>query len=163
MHECLREDGLAKVLKAGAFALALAAAGCTPIVTTHGYAPTPDQLAQIEPGLDSAQTVTRKIGRPSTGGVVRNDVWYYVGSRFETVAYNAPKVADRRVVAVRFGPDGLVSDIRQYGLEDGRVVNLVTRTTPTFGRELTILQQLFGNIGNVGSNTVQGLIRAPGQ
>jgi hypothetical protein len=38
--------------------------------------------------------------------------------------------------------------VNRYGLEDGRVIDLATRTTPTFGRELTVLQQLFGNIGN---------------
>jgi outer membrane protein assembly factor BamE (lipoprotein component of BamABCDE complex) len=145
---------LAVTWKAGALALTLAAGGCSPIVSTHGYTPNDEQLAQIETGLDSAQTVSRKIGRPSTGGVVRNDAWYYVSSRFETVAYNAPELTERRVVAVRFGNDGLVSDIERYGLEDGRVVNLVTRTTPTFGRELTVVQQIFGNVGNIGANTV---------
>lgn len=145
---------MAGTWKAGALAVALAAAGCSPIVTNHGYAPNEEQLAAIVPGQDSAQTVSRKIGRPSTGGVVRNDAWYYVASRFETVAYNAPELTDRRVVAVRFGQDGLVESIDQYGMQDGRVINLVTKTTPTFGRELTVLQQLFGNLGNVGANTL---------
>ena len=142
----------------GAMLLATVAMGCTPIVTTHGYAPTPDQVATIKPGLDTAETVTRKIGRPLTGGVVRDDTWYYVGSRFETIAYNAPVIAERRVVAVRYDSEGLVLGVDQYGLEEGRVINLVTRTTPTFGRELTVVQQLFGNLGNVGANTVQGVL-----
>ncbi len=152
---------MAGTWKAGALALALAAAGCSPIVSTHGYAPNDEQLAQIEPGLDTAQTVTRKIGRPSTGGVVRNDAWYYVSSRFETEAYNAPELTERRVVAVRFGSDGMVEGVDRYGLEDGRVINLVTKTTPTFGREMTVVQQLFGNLGNVGANTVGSATGGP--
>ena len=142
-------------------ALTLAAAGCSPIVTTHGYAPTEEQVEAIEPGLDTAETVVRKIGRPSTGGVVRNDAWYYVASKFETVAYNPPEVTERRVVAVRFGDDGFVSGVDRYGLEDGRVINLVTRTTPTFGRELTVLQQIFGNLGNVGATAVESVQGPP--
>jgi outer membrane protein assembly factor BamE (lipoprotein component of BamABCDE complex) len=133
--------------RAGVLALALSA--CSPIVRNHGYAPTDEQIARIEPGVDTAQTVSLKIGRPSTGGVIRNDTWYYVASRFETLAYNAPRVVERKVVAIRFTPEGVVEDIARYGLEDGRVINLVTRTTPTFGREMTVLQQLFGNVGNL--------------
>ena len=143
-------------LAAGAAAL-LALAACEPIVRTHGYAPQAAQLEQIQVGVDGPGEVAGKIGRPSTSGVVRNDVWYYAGSVVETWAYEAPQVTERRVVAVRFGQDQRVSGIDVYGLEDGRVVNLVTRTTPTFGRELTVLQQLFGNIANVGATLSDNL------
>ena len=143
---------------AAALAGALALTACAPIVRNHGYAPTDSQLAEIAPGADSAATVAAKIGRPSTGGVVRNDAWYYVASRTETQGWNAPRVADRRVVAIRFAEDGTVASVDRFGLEDGRVVNLVTRTTPTFGRELTVLQQIFGNLGNVGGMVQQQLI-----
>ncbi|MFT6773256.1 MAG: outer membrane protein assembly factor BamE (lipoprotein component of BamABCDE complex) [Paracoccaceae bacterium] len=138
-------------LRRGAVAAALlaVAAGCAPIVSNHGYAPPEDRLALIEAGIDSPETVSRKIGRPSTAGVIRADAWYYVASTFQTVAWNAPEPVSRRVVAVRFGPDGLVSKVDRYGLEDGVVIDLATRTTPTYGREMTIIQQVFGNIGNV--------------
>lgn len=144
--------GTGRLLSGAALALALSA--CSPIVAVHGYAPSPEQLAQVEPGIDSAATVAAKIGRPSTGGVVRDDTWYYVSSRTETLAWNPPEVTDRRVVAVRFDGENVVNAIDVYGLEDGRVVNLVTRTTPTFGRELTVLQQIFGNIGNIGAESI---------
>lgn len=133
---------------AGAAALAFALAGCEPIVTNHGYAPPSDRLALVEVGVDGPETVQRKIGRPSTSGVIRGNVWYYVGSRFETMAWSAPEEVERRVIAIAFGGDGLVASVDQYGMEDGRIINLVTRTTPTYGREMTILQQLFGNLGN---------------
>lgn len=142
-------------LALGALA-ALALAACEPIVRVHGYAPAEAQLAQLEPGIDSAATVTAKIGRPSTAGVMRNDAWYYVSSRVETLAYNAPEVTERRVVAIRFDDQGTLASTDLYGLEEGRVINLVTRTTPTFGRELTILQQVFGNLANAGSAVAEG-------
>lgn len=138
-------------------ALLVALAGCEPVVTTHGYAPTESRLEELAPGLDTAGSVASKIGRPSTSGVIRDDAWYYVFSRVETLGWNAPEVTERRVIVVRFDADGLVSGVDRYGLEDGRVVNLVTRTTPTFGRELSALQQIFGNLGNVGATTVNEL------
>jgi outer membrane protein assembly factor BamE (lipoprotein component of BamABCDE complex) len=137
-------------------ALALLTAACAPIVTTHGYAPPEDRLAAVEPGVDSAETVVRKIGRPSTAGVVRADAWYYVASVFETNAWQAPRAVERRVIAIRFGADGLVSGVERYGLEDGQVIDLATRTTPTYGREMTIVQQVFGNLGNVSAGAGGG-------
>ena len=38
---------------------------------------------------------------------------------------------------------------RRYGLEHGRVIDLETRTTETGGRELGVLEQLFGNLLNL--------------
>jgi outer membrane protein assembly factor BamE (lipoprotein component of BamABCDE complex) len=143
-----------------AAAAAAVLAACEPVVQVHGYAPSPAQLDQVQPGVDSAAMVAQKIGRPSTAGVIRDDAWYYVSSRVETMAYNAPEVTDRRVVAVSFDGNGVVEGVESFGLEEGRVVTLVTRTTPTFGRELTVLQQIFGNLGNIGSDTFRDL--APG-
>ena len=136
-------------------ALALALAACEPVIATHGYAPPEERLSDILPGVDTAGTVAAAVGRPSTGGVIRDDAWYYVASRVETLGWNAPEVTERRVVVVRFDADGVVTGIDRFGLEDGRVINLVTRTTPTFGRELSALQQIFGNLGNVGAATVE--------
>ncbi len=152
MGEAVRSRVMSKGLLGGALLMAMVAAGCAPIVTNHGYAPNAEQLAQIQPGIDSVDTVGQKIGRPSTGGLVQSRAWYYVTSRFETETYKAPKLVDRRVVAITFDPEGVVETVDLYGLEDGRVINLVTKTTPTYGRRLGIIEQLFGNLGNVGAN-----------
>ncbi|MEM6677012.1 MAG: outer membrane protein assembly factor BamE, partial [Pseudomonadota bacterium] len=61
--------------------------------------------------------------------------------------FYAPEIIDRRIIAVEFNDVDRVTSVRRYGLEDGQFVDLETRTTPTFGRELTILQQVLGNIG----------------
>lgn len=145
------------VLAAAAALTALAA--CEPVVTTHGYAPPEDRLAEIQPGVDGMESVQRKIGRPSTSGVIRANTWYYMGATFETEGWSGPEEVERRVVAINFGGDGLVASVDQYGLEDGRVINLVTRTTPTFGREMTVLQQIFGNLGNISAgNAPEGFL-----
>ncbi len=122
-------------------------AGCSPIVEQHGYAPLPEQLAEIRPGQDTRETVIRKIGRPASSGIFTDQDWYYVSSRVEKLTYHAPKVVDRRIVAVTFDPNDVVASVNEYGLEDGRIIDLATETTPTYGRQLTILEQAFGNIG----------------
>lgn len=127
--------------------LAGLAAGCSPIVEQHGYAPMPEELATIRPGLDTRETVLQKIGGPASTGIFTDQGWYYISSTVEKLTYHAPKVVDRRVVAVTFHPSGVVAGVNEYGLEDGRVIDLATETTPTHGRQLTILEQAFGNLG----------------
>jgi len=123
--------------------------GCAAEVKNHGYAPDDALLAEITAGTDTRGSVRRKIGRPSTTGVFTESGWYYVATTVEHYMYYQPKVTDRRVVAVQFDADDVVAAVNVYGLEDGRIIDLQTRTTPTHGRELTILQQILGNIGSL--------------
>ena len=132
-----------------------AVAGCSPIIESHGYAPDDTALSEIAVGQDTKGSVRRKVGRPGTTGVFSQEGWYYVASTVETYIYHEPKVTDRRVVAIEFDPNELVTAVSVYGLEDGRVIDLQTRTTPTHGRKLTVLQQLLGNIGRFNDETVQ--------
>ena len=121
--------------------------GCAAEGKNHGYAPDDELLAEITAGTDTRGSVRRKIGRPSTTGVFTETGWYYVATTVEHYLYYEPKVSGRRVVAVQFGENDVVTEVNVYGLDDGRIVDLQTRTTPTHGRELTVLQQLFGNLG----------------
>ncbi len=123
--------------------------GCTPEVKNHGYAPDDVLLAEIAAGQDTRGSVRRKIGRPSTTGVFTQTGWYYVATTVEHYLYNAPAVTGRRVVAVQFDANDVVAGVNVYGIDDGRIIDLQTRTTPTHGRELTILQQLLGNLGTL--------------
>lgn len=132
-----------------ALALAGALGGCSPVIKNHGYAPVPEEVSDIQVGIDTRGSVRRKIGRPGGTGVFGDDGWFYVQSEVEHYLYNEPRVVDRRVVAILFDADDVVASVNQYGLEDGRVVDLETRTTPTYGRELTILEQIFGNISTI--------------
>jgi len=123
--------------------------GCAAEVENHGYAPDDALLAEITAGTDTRGSVRRKIGRPSTTGVFTDSGWYYVATTVEHYMYYEPTVSDRRVVAVLFDANDVVAAVNVYGLEDSRIIDLQTRTTPTHGRELTILQQLFGNLGTL--------------
>ena len=125
------------------------ATGCAPIIQTHGYAPDDTVVAEIGVGQDTRGSVRRKIGRPSSTGVFDESGWYYVSTTIEEYLYHGPKVIDRRVVVIEFGDNDVVTAVNSYGLEDGRIIDLQTRTTPTHGRKLTILQQLLGNLGRI--------------
>lgn len=131
-----------------AAASALAVSACNPVLRSHGYVPPSNQERDIDVGDDQA-AVLDQMGNPSTRAMFDENVWYYISSTREELAFLAPKVRSRSIVAISFDDAGQVSAVDEYDLEDGRQVALVGRETPTRGRELTILEQLFGNIGRL--------------
>lgn len=60
------------------------------------------------------------------------------------------------MLAITFSDDDKVNNLKYYGLEDGKVISYVNRQTPTRGRELTVIQQLFGNLGRLGAGSLPG-------
>ena len=125
----------------------VAASACAPNVATRGNSPDPDKLAEIVPGEATRDDVAALLGSPSSAATFGEEIWYYIAARVETVAFNEPEVIDQQVVAIRFSEDGLVTAIDTYGMDDARAVEIVDRVTPTSGKEVTILQQLLGNVG----------------
>lgn len=130
-------------------------AGCAPQVDTRGNLPDPDTVLEVQPGVHDRDQVASILGTPSTVATFEDDTWYYISRRTEKIAFFEPEVVDQQVLVVKFGQDGLVADMALYGLEDGQIIEPVERTTPTSGRELTILQQLFGNIGRFNTEEQQ--------
>lgn len=120
---------------------------CSSGISTHGNLPDKEVVDGIQPGVHSQQDVLGMLGSPSTISTFEGDRWYYIGSRAESVAFFEPDVLERNVLVVSFRPDGRVGEKKVYTLNDGREVEPVDRITPTEGKELTVLQQLFGNIG----------------
>lgn len=73
--------------------------------------------------------------------------WYYITTLQESYAFYKPKTSERQVTVVRFAADDTVAKVDEFGLERGRVVSYSKDKTPTRGRELTVLEQLLGNVG----------------
>jgi outer membrane protein assembly factor BamE (lipoprotein component of BamABCDE complex) len=138
-------------------------AACTPNIDYHGYLAKPGAFSQIQEGMPKSE-VEATLGSPSTTASVKfnGDSYYYISNVTEQTAFLKPKEVKREVIAIRFDPNDKVTSFGQYGLEDGRIIDMNSRTTPTKGVELTILQQIFGNIGTPapGGGIVPG--RTPG-
>jgi len=132
-------------------AVAITAAGmltaCSAQVDRHGHVFTDVDLQQVQPGMSKDQ-VKLALGTPDTTATVGGDVYYYISSTRKTSPFREGKVVDRKVVVVYFDQSQTVSKLGNYGLKDGRVFNYISKKTPSHGRELTALQQIFGNIAN---------------
>jgi outer membrane protein assembly factor BamE (lipoprotein component of BamABCDE complex) len=130
-------------------ALVVAVAACSPVYRNHGYVPSADELALVEVGTDTRETVGQKIGRPSTSGLLNDVGWFYVQSRYKHLGPRAPQEIDRQVLAVTFNEAGVVENIARYGLEDGKVVQISRRVTETNVKGLSFIQQILGNFGRI--------------
>ncbi len=134
-----------QVLLAGVLALALGA--CAQSVQVRGNLPDAEAISKISPGVHSRIDIESLLGSPSAVSTFEDSKWYYIGQKTTQFAFFEREVLERKVLVVSFDKAGLVAETTAYGLEDGKIIDPVGRVTPTEGRELSVLQQLFGNIG----------------
>lgn len=132
-----------------AFGLIAGLGACAPVFRDSGYAPVDADLALVEVGADTRETVAEKVGRPSATGLLGDRGWYYVQSRWREFGAQAPREVEREVVAITFSEAGTVANVERFGLERGRVVPLSRRVTESNIQGVGILRQLLGNLGNV--------------
>jgi outer membrane protein assembly factor BamE (lipoprotein component of BamABCDE complex) len=128
-------------------ALLTLSAACAPMTETRGYVPDDVLLGELRPGVHDRNSVASLLGSPSSVGTFDSATWYYITRRTEQLAFFAEEVVDQQVVAVDFDDKGVLTGVRRFTLEDANQIQLVERTTPSRGKELTVLQQIFGNIG----------------
>jgi outer membrane protein assembly factor BamE (lipoprotein component of BamABCDE complex) len=129
-------------------ALSPLAVACAPIVGNHGFQVVDVSPRDIVTGTDTKSTVLAQLGSPSAVSTIEDNIWYYISQTTERYTYNRPQVAQRSVTAITFNEtDDKVTEVRSLGLEDGRTLAMNDRETPTRGRQLTILEQLLGNVG----------------
>ncbi|WP_398471968.1 outer membrane protein assembly factor BamE [Tardiphaga sp.] len=108
-----------------------------------GYILPPGALEQIPIGASQDQVLI-VMGTPSTVATLNGEVFYYISQRAErAVAFMPQKVTDQRVIAVYFDKDRRVNRLANYGLQDGKIFDFISRTTPTSGSEMSYLAPLF--------------------
>src|SRR5450830_1280087 len=129
-----------------AFAAAMvcvALAGCAGEQFQKGYILPQGALEQIPIGASQDQVLI-VMGTPSTVATLNGEVFYYISQRSERpVAFMNQKVVDQRVIAIYFDKNRQVQRLANYGLQDGKIFDFISRTTPTSGQELSYLAPLF--------------------
>lgn len=139
----------------------IAVTSCTTMqlgdTTYNGYVLDEQSLALIPVG-SSREQVLLTMGTPSTTATFDNEVFYYISQkRHRAVAFMKPHLVDQTVLAIYFNKDGVVERRANYTMQDGKVFDTISRTTPTGGRDLTFLQQLLSG-GASGANAVKNML-----
>jgi outer membrane protein assembly factor BamE (lipoprotein component of BamABCDE complex) len=148
-----RRVGLRSMRRAAVvLAISLLAAGCLTSTYNRGYVFDQASLDQVPVGASQEQ-VLLVLGTPSTIATVSGEAFYYISQRTEQkAAFLNPQVVDQRVLAVYFDKERRVARIANYGVQDGKIFDFVSRTTPTGGEELSLLRQIFGNLLSIRPN-----------
>lgn len=135
---------------AAAGALAVSLSGCLGYegVVNRGAVLDSRSTSQVKPGM-TAQQVMTALGTPSTTSTVGGDAWYYVSQRIERkFAFMPQNITEQRVYAVYFDKSKKVQRVADYGMEDGKPIDFISRTTPTAGPEYHLLQGMLSKVGS---------------
>lgn len=137
------------------------AAACTPTVAYTGFQAREERPADIKVGTDTKSTVLARLGSPSTVATFEPNIWFYISQVSDKIGYRNPRIRARDVVAVTFDKDETVKSVNAYTLKNGYEIAYAKSETPTRGRELSVLEQLLGNVGRGGLGGMQD--NDPGQ
>lgn len=126
---------------------------CTPMTATHGNMIDEERQSAIQEGVSTRTDVFRAMGSPTTVSPFNDNIWYYIGQETEKHGIFDTEVVDEHIVAVTFNQDGIVQEISS--MDNARLdVPLNDNKTPTYGNDMTVMQQLLGNLGKF--NPAQG-------
>jgi outer membrane protein assembly factor BamE (lipoprotein component of BamABCDE complex) len=126
-------------------------AGCQPQINHRGYRAKAGALSQVGEGMAKGE-VEGIMGSPSTTASInyQGDSYYYITSITQGRSFLSPVETNREVIAIRFDKDERVTSVAQYGLEDGKIIDINTRRTPVAGEEFNILKELLRSNTKVG-------------
>ena len=114
-------------------------------VFVRGNLPDPERVSELTPGESTKSDILDSLGSPSSINNFGNETWYYINEKVEVIAFFSPEVIERTILIFEFNKQSQLTQIVKLGLEAGRELAHVKRITPTFGHELTVLDQIIGN------------------
>ena len=87
------------------------------------------------------------LGSPQTTNSFGNETaYYYVQTKVEQTAFGLEIAKDRTVLAVYFDKNKKVVDKAVYGTKDGKVFQIESRRTPSFGEDRTFIESILASI-----------------
>jgi outer membrane protein assembly factor BamE (lipoprotein component of BamABCDE complex) len=129
---------------AAALVFAISLAGCFTATYQRGYVLDEAALAQVPQG-SSQEQVLLVLGTPSTVATVSGETFYYISQKSQRTAFLNPEIVDQRVLAVYFDQGRRVERLANYGMQDGKVFDFISRTTPTGGQESNLIKQILSS------------------
>ncbi|MFQ3361300.1 MAG: outer membrane protein assembly factor BamE [Alphaproteobacteria bacterium] len=119
---------------------------CASTIVNRGYVADKGIFEQINIGMRK-NSVENIMGSPSYISAINGETYYYLSSKFESNGFLKPKEIERSIFSVQFDDNEIIKNISNYGLSDGKVFDYINRRTISRGTELTLLQDLFDDVG----------------
>ena len=128
--------------------------GCSKLVVQNGVPVDNDIFQKLIIGSSTKNQVKKNLGEPLMIDTQEEETWIYFSQKIENIAFFAPKLKERSVLMLKFKRNKLVSK-ESFTQKDSKIIEISTNKVISGGRKLTILQQIFGNIGNFSSQNFQ--------
>jgi len=141
---------LASVLAAGIAVATLVSAGCSTMFVQQeaqrGHLLADSDIQQVQPGMSQEQ-VRGILGTPDTTATSGPATYYYMSSTLRGAAFMEPTEVERHILAIYFTPFGTVTQVANYTLKDGKVIDTIGRTTASAHGDKSLIDKLFKGIG----------------
>ena len=128
--------------------------GCSKIIEQNGV-PTNDEIFEkLSIGKSTKSQVKKILGEPLMIDDQLVETWIYISQKIEKVAFFEPKLSSREVILLSFKNSILIKK-ETFSKRDSKIIEISTKKVISGGRKLTVLQQIFGNIGNFSAQNFQ--------
>lgn len=141
-------------------ACALIVSACTPTKTNRGNMVEDFRMQEVTVGVSTRNNVLKSLGSPTTTAPFDDNVWYYIGQEMEKRGIFDPKVVNEKVVVVAFNEEGVVETMEEID-SDRMDIPKIRRKTKTGGNDITVMEQLLGNVGRFNRPT-EGTVSTAG-
>ncbi len=128
--------------------------GCSKVVEHNGIPTNEEKFQKLDIGKSTKSQVKKILGEPLIVDNQLVDTWIYFSQKIEKVAFFEPKLSSRKVILLSFKNSTLIKK-ETFSKEDSKIIEISTKKVVSGGRKLTVLQQIFGNIGNFSSQNFQ--------
>ena len=90
--------------------------------------------------------VTAVLGSPqATNNFGSESAWYYIGEKVQQTAFGMELSKERTVLAVYFDKNNKVLDTERLGVKDGKVFNIESRRTPSYGQDRSFIESIISS------------------
>ena len=134
--------------------LCFSVTGCSKLVEQNGVPINYEMFQDLIIGSSTKNQVKKNLGEPLMIDNHNEETWIYFSQKIEKIAFFAPKLTDRTVMLLKFKNNRLINK-ESFTQQDSKIIDISTKKVISGGRKLTILQQIFGNIGNFSSQNFQ--------
>ena len=128
--------------------------GCSKIVEQNGVPTNEEIFEKLSIGKSTKSQVKKILGEPLMIDDQLVETWIYFSQKIEKVAFFEPKLSSREVILLSFKNSILIKK-ETFSKRDSKIIEISTKKVISGGRKLTVLQQIFGNIGNFSAQNFQ--------
>jgi outer membrane protein assembly factor BamE (lipoprotein component of BamABCDE complex) len=123
---------------------------CVSRLEKHGYMFDMSDHEMVQEGVTSKDRVLTMMGSPTLVTNFDDEVWIYYSEDVRHFLFFDPKIVDRKIMVLRFDKNNLVSELKNFGLDDDKKdLKFAENKTPVSDHERGIFKSFFANVGQI--------------